>query len=214
MLHAKIADCDKKIQECMSRFEDRADPAEMPKSPKPKSRRKNQPYFCLADQLYRITGVDLTAIDGIDSLTAQTIISEIGFELTAFKSEKHFASWLALSPRNTKTGGKVRKRGTLKSGSRVSMALRLAAQSLARSKSAMGAFYRRIRAMRGAPKAITATARKLACLVYRMLTYGMEYVDLGQRKYEQRYQEQQRLLLQKRAAAFGYQLVPLQEAVS
>ena len=214
VLHAKIADCDKKIEECLSRFASKADPADMPKSSKFKSRRKNQPHFSLEEHLYRITGVDLTAIDGIDSLTAQTIISEVGFDLSMFASEKHFVSWLALSPENTITGGKVRKRRTRKSGSRIATALRLAAQSLHSSKSALGAFFRRIRAGKGAPKAIIATARKLACLVYRMLVYGMDYVDAGQQKYEQRYQEQQRLILQKRAATFGYLLVPLQEAVS
>jgi len=89
-------------------------------------------------------------------------------------------------------------------------ALRLAAQSLYASKTALGAFFRRVRARKGSPKAVTATARKLACLVYRILRYGMEYTDLGQQQYEQRYQEHQRLLLQKRAAALGYQLTPLQ----
>jgi transposase len=210
-LHAKIMDCDKKIEQCLCAFESKADPGQMaPKPPKCKSRRKNEPHFDLAKQLYRITAVDLTAIDGINSLTAQSIISEVGFDLSMFPSEKHFASWLALSPENTITGGRVRKRRTRKSGSRVATALRLAAQSLHSSKTALGAFFRRIRARKGTPKAITATARKLACLVYRMLRYGMEYTDLGQQQYEQRYQEQQHLLLQKRAAALGYQLTPLQ----
>jgi transposase len=210
-LHAKIMDSDKKIEECLSDFESKADPGQMaPKPAKCKSRRKNQPYFDLAKQLYRISGVDLTAIDGIDSLTAQSIISEVGFDLSTFPSEKHFSSWLSLSPENMITGGKVKKRRTKKSGNRVATALRLAAQSLHSSKTALGAFFRRIRARKGAPKAITATARKLACLVYRMLRYGMEYTDLGQQQYEQRYQEHQCLLLQKRAAALGYQLTPLQ----
>jgi len=214
VLHAKIAECDERIEECLSRFEDKPNPSEMAKSSKSKTRRKNQPHFALNHELHRITGVDLTAIDGIDSLTAQTIISEVGFDLSMFASEKHFASWLALSPENTITGGRVRKRRTRKSGNRVATALRLSAQSLHRNKSSLGAFFRRVRAMKGAPKAITATARKPACLVYRMLVYGMAYVDFGQQQYEQRYQEQQCLLLQKRAAALGYQLVPLQEAVS
>jgi transposase len=212
VLHAKIADCDKKIEECLRSFSSKADPPQTDLKPsKCRTRRKNQPYFDLQAQLYRISGVDLTAIDGIDSLTAQTIISEVGFELSMFASEKHFSSWLALSPENRITGGKVRMRRTRKSGNRVATALRLAAQSLHSSKSALGAFFRRVRARKGAPKAITATARKLACLVYRMLRYGMEYTDLGQQQYEQRYQEQQHLLLQKRAAALGYQLTPLQK---
>jgi len=211
-LHAKIMDCDKKIEECLSGFESKADPQQMVAKPsKCKTRRKNQPHFDLHKQLYRISGVDLTAIDGIDSLTAQSIICEVGFDLSMFASEKHFASWLALSPENRITGGKVRTRRTKRSGNRVATALRLAAQSLHASKTALGAFFRRVRARKGPSKAITATARKLACLVYRMLCYGMEYTDLGQQQYEQRYQEQQHLLLQKRAAALGYQLTPLQK---
>lgn len=211
LLHAKIRECDERIEECLSAFESKAAPGQMSVKPsKCRTRRKNQPYFDLGKQLYRISGVDLTAIDGIDSLTAQSIISEVGFELSMFASEKHFSSWLALSPENKVTGGKVRMRRTRKSGNRVATALRLAAQSLHSSKSALGAFFRRVRARKGAPKAITATARKLACLVYRMLRYGMEYTRLGQEEYEQRYQEHQRLLLQKRAAALGYQLTPLQ----
>jgi len=211
LLHEKIRECDEKIEECLSGFESKAGPGQMSgKLPKCKSRRKNQPHFDLGKQLYRITGVDLTAIDGIDSLTAQTIVSEVGFDLSMFPSEKHFSSWLALSPENRITGGKVRMRRTRKSGNRVATALRLAAQSLHSSKSALGAFFRRVRARKGAPKAVTATARKLACLVYRMLRYGMEYTDLGQQQYQQRYQEHQHLLLQKRAAALGYQLTPLQ----
>lgn len=211
MLHKKIAECDKHIEQCLLGFQSKADPATMP--PKPgrcKTRRKNQPHFDLTKQLYRISAVDLTAIDGIDSLTAQTIISEVGFDLSMFASEKHFCSWLCLSPENAITGGKVRRRRTRKSSNRVATALRLAAQSLHASKTALGAFYRRIRAIKGAPKATTATARKLACLVYRMLRYGMEYTDLGQKQYQQRYQEQRRRFLEKQAAALGYQLTPLQ----
>ena len=144
VLHAKIRDCDKKIEECLSAFASKADPQQMtPKQSKRKTRRKNQPHFDLQKQLYRISGVDLTAIDGIDSLTAQSIISEVGFDLSIFASEKHFSSWLALSPENRITGGKVRTRRTRKSGSRVATALRLAAQSLHSSESALGAFFRR-----------------------------------------------------------------------
>jgi transposase len=209
LLHEKIKECDKKIEECLSGFESKADPRQLTSKPR-KTRRKNQPHFDLGKQLYRISGVDLTAIDGIDSLTSQTIISEVGFDLSMFPSEKHFSSWLALSPENIITGGKIKRRRTRKSGNRVAAALRLAAQSLHSSKTALGAFFRRVRAKKGAPKAITATARKLACLVYRMLRYGMEYADLGQQLYEQRYRETQHVLLQKRAAALGYQLTPLQ----
>lgn len=208
VFQSKIRECDKKVEEYLNRFEDKGDPNQF--KSKHKTRRKNEPHFELDRQLYRVTGVDLTAIDGISSLTAQTVISEIGFDVSDFPDEKHFASWLTLCPENRITGGKIKKRRTRKSGNRVATALRLAAQSLHNSKSALGAFFRRVKARLGTPKAITATARKLACLIYRMLKYGMAYVDDGQQQYEQRYQEQQLKSLQKRAAALGYGLVSVQ----
>ena len=213
---SRIVECDHKIEQCLLAFASKADQDQMPgNKQRPMSRRKNQPHFDLDKHLFRVAGVDLTAIEGIESLTAQTVISEVGFDLSNFPTEKHFCSWLSLSPENIITGGKVRKRRTRRSANRVATALRLAAQSLHRSKSALGAFFRRIRANKGAPKAITATARKLACLIYRMLRYGMEYVMQGHDQYQQRYQEHQHRLLQKRAAALGYVLTPLQvEGVS
>jgi transposase len=207
----KIRDSDEQIEKCLAGFESKADPAQMPpKGPKSSRRSKNQPEFDLGKSLYRITGVDLTAIDGIDAMTAQTIISECGFDLSDFPTEKHFASWLALSPNNKITGGKIRKRRTKLSQNRVAHALRLAAQSLHASRTALGAFYRRMHARMGAPKAITATAHKLAALVYRMLRYGMEYADAGQQQYEQQYRQQEERRLRKRAAALGYELIALQ----
>ncbi len=182
-----------------------------PKKSKAQSRRKNQPHFDLGKQLYRITGVDMTAVDGLQAQTLQTVVSEVGYDLRAsFPNEKHWCSWLTLSPENRKTGGRIKKRGTRRSANRVATALRLAAQSLHASDCALGAFYRRMKAMKGTEKAITATARKLACLIYRMLVYGMEYVRSGQADYQKRYQEQQYHFLQKRAAALGYTLSPLQ----
>lgn len=207
VLHAKLAECDREIESCLSTFEDKANPADV--IAKPKTRRKNQPHFDVEKHLYRISGVNLVAIDGIDALTAQTIISEVGFDVSRFPTEKHFVSWLALCPENRITGGKVRRHRTRRSHNRVALALRLAAQSLHSSKTALGAFFRRMKAIHGAPKAITATARKLACLVYRMLRFGMTYVDAGQQIYEERYQEQQRRRLERRAADLGYALVNL-----
>ncbi len=204
----KIRECDRKVEEYLKRFDDKADPNEF--TPRSRTRRKNEPHFDLDRQLYRVTGVDLTAVDGISSLIAQTVISEIGLDVSDFPNEKHFVSWLTLCPENQITGGKVKKRRSRKSSNRVAKALRLAAQSLHHSNSALGAFFRRIKARHGTAKAITATARKLACLIYRMLKYGMAYVDDGQQQYEQRYQEQQLKSLQKRAATLGYGLVSIQ----
>lgn len=208
VFQSKIRECDRRVEENLKRFDDKADPNGF--RPKSGVRRKNEPHFDLDRQLYRVTGVDLTAIDGISSLTAQAVVSEIGLDVSDFPSDKHFTSWLTLCPENRITGGKVKRRRSKKSSNRVATALRLAAQSLHHSNSALGAFFRRIKARHGTPKAITATARKLACLIYRMLKYGISYVDAGQQQYEHRYQEQQLKSLQKRAALLGYNLVSVQ----
>ena len=126
-----------------------------------------------------MTGVDLTRIDGVDAYTALKVISEIGADMTKWPSAKHFASWLGLSPNNRITGGKVISSKAKPSANRAAAALRLAANALHRSDSALGAFLRRKKAHLGAPKAITATAHKLARLIYTMLRYGQAYVDAG-----------------------------------
>ena len=131
-----------------------------------------------------MTGVDLTRIDGVDGYTALKVISEVGTDMTKWPSAKHFASWLGLSPNNRITGGRVISSKTKPSANRAAAALRLAANALHRSDSALGAFLRRKKAHLGAPKAITATAHKLARLVYSMLRYGQEYVDAGAEYYE------------------------------
>jgi hypothetical protein len=146
------------------------------KSPAPDAR-GHQSGFDLRGQLYRITGVDLTRIDGIEVQNAQTIVSEVGVDMSRWKTEKHFASWLGLCPDNRSSGGKVLKRGTRHVVNRASTALRLAASALLRSQSALGAKFRRLRSKLGAPKAITAMAHMLARLVYRMLKFGHDYVD-------------------------------------
>lgn len=181
--------------------------AEPPK-PKRQKPRKNQAHFDLATTLFQTVGVDLTAIDGIDALTAQTILSEIGLDMSRWPTVKHFASWLGVAPNHEKSGGKLLRNRTRKTNNRANTALRIAAQSLARSQSALGAFYRRIRARQGAPKAITATAHKLARIIYFMLKYRRPYEDPGATYYEQQHQERMLRNLQRRAAQFGMQIVP------
>ncbi len=171
------------------------------------SRRKNQVHFDLHAELIRLTGVDLTRIEGIDVLTAMTVISEQGWDMSPFETEKHFASHLGLCPNHQVTGGRVRRRRTRKVSSRAATALRVAAQSLARSRSALGAFYRRMQARHGAPKAITATAHKLAKIIYRMLKHGEEYVAQGQEAYEQHYRERQKRSLVKQAQRLGLEVL-------
>lgn len=202
----KLTGCDNMIESHLSDLKSQADPARL----KPRSsakRRKNQVHFDLRSHLFRITGVDLTQINGIDAMTANTVISECGFDVRAFPTEKHFASWLAVSPNHQITGGKVKKRGTRKVKNKAADALRVAAMTLHSSKSALGAFYRRMRARLGAPKAITATAHKLARIIYNMLKYGHDYVDKGQAYYEERYKERVIKSLKRRANELGIQLV-------
>jgi transposase len=162
-----------------------------------KTRRKNQPGFDLAAELQRTMGVDLTRIDGIDVITAQVIFSEIGPDFGAFPDENHFASWLTLI-RHVPTAGR----------NRVANALRMAAESLSRSNSYLGARYRRLRMRLDGPLAVKAMARYLACLVYRMVTKGQNYIDRGAAHYQAKYQQRERIAIERRAANLGLKLVP------
>jgi transposase len=178
-----------------------------PPKPKRTKRRKNQAHFDLASSLYRIVGVDLTAIDGIDALTAQAIITEIGTNVNAWATVKHFTSWLGLSPHNDKSGGKVLRSRTKKTQNRANLAFRVAAQSLGRSNTALGAFYRRMKARHGPAKATTATAHKLARIVYSMLKNRTAYQDPGVTYYEEQYKDRTIRNLKRKAAAFGLDLI-------
>ena len=140
------------------------------------------------------------------------MVAEVGADLSAFASEKHFASWLGLCPTNEQSGGKILNRRTRKVVNRATVALRNAARTLLRSQSYLGAQYRRLRTRLGAPKAITAMARKLACLFYRLIQHGQQYVDKGTAYYEARYREQQIRSLTKRAQKLGLQVVIPQTA--
>ena len=205
---AKIAECDREIEAQLERFDDHSD-GEPPAPNGKKRNQKNAPGFDVQGHLYRMTGVDLTRIDGVDGLTALRVISEVGTDMTKWPTAKHFASWLGLSPQNRITGGKVISSKTKASANRAAAALRLAANALHRSDSALGAFLRRKKAHLGAPKAITATAHKLARIIYCMLRYGQEYVDAGAEYYEQQYRQRALHTAKRRAAQLGYQLVPI-----
>ena len=169
---------------------------------------KNQPNFDIAAELERMAGVDLTRIDGIKSLTVQTLISEAGLDMSQWETGNHFVSWIGLAPRNDTSGGKVIKKQTRKVVSRLATAFRLAALTLRLSESYLGAQFRRFRGRLGAPKAITAMAAKLARLVYRMLKYGQAYVDQGAAFYEEKFRQQRLKQLTKQAARHGFTLVP------
>jgi transposase len=201
--------CDAELEALYAEFDPPEDPSTEPPKPNRRKRRKNQPHFDLAQSLYRMTGVDLTQIDGLDALSVQDILSEIGTDMSAWPTEKHFASWLRLAPNNRITGGKVKQRGTQPSKNRANTTFRVAAQSLARSDCALGAFYRRIRTRHGAPKAVTATAHKLARIVYFMLKYRQPYRDPGADYYEEQYRIRAIRSLQRRASKLGMRLEPV-----
>ena len=201
----QIAECDTALAAHLQTLEDKAEPGSKP--PPAKANKKagsNAPSsFDLRGELYRISGSDLTEIDGINIMNAQTIIAEVGVDMSRFPSEAHFASFLGLCPNNQTTGGKVLRRGTKHVQNRAATALRMAATGLWRSKTYLGANFRRLRARLGAPKAITAMAHMLARLVYRMLRYGEQYVDKGLNYYEEKYREHQIRSIQKKAKDLG-----------
>jgi transposase len=209
----QIQTCDAEIERKYAAIKPVTEPDNQPPTPK-KRRSKNEPDFDLHRYLYQITGVDLTQIKGLDVLTVQQIITETGVDMSPWPTVKHFASWLTLAPHNAITGGKVIKSQTQKSTNRAAQAFRMAAQSAGRSDSALGAFYRRMRAKHGGPKAITATAHKIARIFYHMLKYKQEFRDPGRDFYEQQYRDRVIKNLKRKAKTLGLELVPLQPSVS
>ena len=209
MYGQQIQSCDAELEALYQEMDSDPNPtANRPPAPKTRKRRKNQAHFDLARSLYRVTGVDLTRVDGLDALTVQTVLSEIGLDMGKWPTVKHFCSWLGLAPRNDVSGGKVKRRGTPKTQQRAATALRLAAQSLARSDTALGSFYRRIRARHGGAKAVTATAHKLARITYHVLKHREDYVDPGSGHYEQQYRQRTIRNLTRKAAKLGFRLEP------
>lgn len=211
MYQRKIAECDRQVKQHLTSYATQPQQpppngSETPKPAKSPKVRGNAPQFDLRSELHRITGVDLTCIDGVDVMTAQTVISEIGVDMSRWKTEAHFASWLGLCPAHEISGGKVLKRKTRKVINRAATALRMAASTLLRSQSYLGAQYRRLRSRLGAPKAITAMAHKLARLIYRMLKFGQNFVEKGIAEYEARYRQTQIRYLRKKAQELGMQL--------
>ena len=191
--------CDDKLYEHLCRMEQKADPKTLPQCERNKRPHSNVPdKFDLREELYRIVGVDLTSIDGINGLTAQTVIAEVGHNMSRWATEGSFTSWLNLAPNNKISGGKVIGRDKRKVVNRAGQALRQAASTLLRSQSYLGAQYRRLRAKLGNPKAVKAMAGKLARLIYRGLKYGQVYVDKGSEFYEQKYRQQQIKILTKK----------------
>ena len=197
----KINDCNKQIEEVIKSIEGKID-KDLPKNNK-KERNNNIFSFDVPSELMRITGVDITKIPGINSQIALRIVSEIGTDMTKFKSAKQFASWLGLCPGNKISGGKRLSGKTKPSANRAAQALRMAAYSLHRSHSALGAFLRRLKSRLGAPKAITATAHKLALILYAMIKERKEYEEMGAEYYEKKYKERMIKNIKRKAAKLG-----------
>ena len=177
---------------------------------KKNSHSKNLPHHAeeVRKHLKRISGVDLSLVDGFGVSLAQTVIMEVGTDMSKFPDEKHFCSWLGLAPKHEISGGKVLKNNTLKTKNRAGQAFRMAAQSVKQAECVFGVFYRRLRARLGPSQATVATAHAIARVVYRMLKYQVEYEPLNVNEYQRQYEAQQMKYLKKRAARFGFQLVP------
>lgn len=177
------------------------------------SHSKNKPNYDARTLLFHITGVDLVAITGLNESTVQTIVSEVGTNLKAFPSEKHFCAWLGLAPHHDISGGKVLRSRTLKTGNRAGQAFRMAAQAVSRSPdTAYGAFFRRMKARLGPKQAIVATAHKIARTFYHMLTEHTPFREMSGTEYDARQRERETERLRKRAAKLGYRLVDLSPA--
>lgn len=207
----KINACDDEIEKCLFQFESRVEISEEELSKRIIKRRasdKNAPLFNLKSHLLRITGVDLTAVPGIDAHSGIKIISEIGLDLSRWKNAKQFASWLGICPGNKVSGGKKLSGKSKRTKNRAASAFRMAASTLHRSDSALGAFLRRLKSRLGPGKAIAATAHKLAVITFNMLKKGVEYIETGQDYYEKQYREKLVKNLSLRAKNLGFDLIP------
>jgi transposase len=185
----------------------------LPPKVRVRGKKPHDPAFDVRTALYYATGVDLTAIEGIDEVHALTLVSELGTDFTKWPTVKHFTCWLGLCPNWQKTGGKVRSSQTRKGKSRAAHALQLAAWALMRSKSYLGAYLRRQRSRLGAPKAITATAHKLARIVYGLMRYGAAYVKQTEEAYAEQVRERLESQLRRRARELGYELKKIEPPV-
>ena len=211
----QMTECDQRLEHYLQQREDRSAGANLPEEKRKerlKKKKGNKPRFDLRTGLFRMTGTDLTRIDGIDVLTAMTILSEAGGDMSKWETENHFVSWLRLCPDNRISGDKIIGKGRLPTNNRVSTALKMAASTLRLSNTYLGAQFRRLRTKLGAPVAIKAMAAKLARLVYRMLRYGMKYVDRGAAFYETEHRKQQINHLKWKAAKLGFRIIQVPAA--
>lgn len=209
----QIEDCDEEIEKQYTLTRPDWKTGELPPLPKRKrsSHSKNAPSEAdsIRKHLKRVSGVDLSLVDGFGVSLAQTVIVECGTDMSKFPTDKHFCSWLGLAPKHEISGAKVLKNTTLKTKSRAGQAFRMAAQSVKRAECPFGVLYRRLRSRLGPAQATVATAHAIARVVYRMLKYKVEYDPLSVNEYQKQYEAQQIKYMQKRAAKLGYQLTPV-----
>ncbi|MGY8832843.1 MAG: IS110 family RNA-guided transposase [Pseudomonadales bacterium] len=199
--------CDQQIAQSLLRLsQQKTPPSEPLPKPRHRTRQPNALNFDVRSLLYQLVGVDLTQIHGIGPYLALRLVAECGTDLSRWRTAHHFTSWLTLAPGCRISGGKVLSAHTRKTKNRVTAHLRLAAVTIGRTNTALGAFYRRLSARIGKAKAVTATARKIAILFYNAMRFGMAYQDPGANHYEQKYRERVVKGLHRRAAEFGFTL--------
>ncbi|HKB36994.1 MAG TPA: IS110 family transposase [Gemmataceae bacterium] len=203
-----LGECDRQIEAELAKQPNRAGDKPVPHKPRRCGRKKNDLRFAATGPLFRALGVDLTEIEGIDVGTALVILAELGVDVSRFPTEKQFASWLGLCPNTSRSNLREKRRSPRQGASRLKQALRMCAQSVGRTQTPLGMFYRRIKSRIGGMGACTATAHKLARLVYRMLKYGRDYVKQGMDEYAAKMQVSAERVLRKKAAALGFELTP------
>jgi transposase len=203
-----LDECDRPIEAELAKQPNRVGDKPVPRKPRRCGRKKNDLRFAATGPLFQALGVDLTEIEGIDVGTALVILAEIGVDVSRFPTEKHFASWLGLCPHTSRSNLREKKRSPRQGSSRLRQAFRMGAQSVGRTQTPLGMFYRRIKSHLGGMGACTATAHKLARLVYRMLQYGRDYVKQGMDEYAAKMQANAERVLRKKAAALGFELTP------
>jgi transposase len=204
-----VAECDIEIERHLAALPDAKSGVVAPSAPSGRRKpRGNEPDFDLRTHLHRIFGVDLTTVPGINVLTAHTLLTEVGPDLSKFPTPEAFASWLGLCPDNRISGGKILSVKTRRVKNRAALALRMSAQAVQGSRAALGGYYRRMRAKLGGPEAITATAHKLARVVYHLLETGESYDESIFLRYEASHRDRVQKRLHAQAAALGFTLVP------
>jgi len=205
---AKIAECEAAVVKLLGTHPDVTNDPPPESGKRPRARERMRAGVDIREKLFKMTGVDLFAVPGLAADTLLTLASEVGFDMTPWKTDKQFTSWLGVCPGTKISGGKVLNRRTKRKSNRAAQAFRIAAASLAKSQTALGAFYRRIRSRTDGARAITATAHKIARIYYAMLTKGTAYVEAGQQAYEAMFKERRINSLKKQALSLGYQLQP------